>query len=67
MSHDGIPRLHVKQSRAFCLQIFDINPSRGFSMPAATDKKRTRNSWRCQLKHQHDNMNFITHIMHDSG
>ena len=36
-------------------------------MPAATGKKRTRNSWRCQPKHQHDNMNFITHIMHDSG
>jgi hypothetical protein len=67
MSHDAIPRLHVKQSRAFCLQIFAINLSRGFSMPAATDKKRTRNSWRCQLKHQRDNMNFITHIMHDSG
>ena len=36
-------------------------------MPAATYKKRTRNSWRCQPKHQRDNMNFITHIMHDSG
>jgi hypothetical protein len=67
MSHDGIPRLHVKQSKAFCLQIFALNQPRGFSMPAATYKKLTRNSWRCQLKHQHDNMNFITHIMHDSG
>jgi len=67
MPHDGIPRRHVKQSKAFCLQIFALNQPRGFSMPAATYKKLTRNSWRCQLKHQRDNMNFITHIMHDSG